>query len=263
MLRKSRIVLRLVAVAALAWFLWAFLDARELGWAVIPIALIATGLTSAIVYFRRRAAGSSREERWIDAVLDPAQRSRAIDEIREELGRLPEGRAGVARRASLSLILAELHSADRDDGEALAALDRVPLGRVDPQTDALVRHARAVILLRAGDAQAAQRALAERPKTTGDEELDLRLDLLEASIGVELGRADEALEVANRARRRAGSDESLIVEARVLRAAALDAKGARDEALDVLRQLGGDVIDMLAQLGQPRVRDLAIAVRGG
>ena len=58
-------------------------------------------------------------------------------------------------------------------------------------------------------------------------------------------------------RRRAGGDAALIVEARVLRAAAMDAMGNRSDALDIIGTLGQEVIGMLVRFGQPRVQALA------
>jgi hypothetical protein len=54
-----------------------------------------------------------------------------------------------------------------------------------------------------------------------------------------------------------------VAEARVVRAAGLDAAGRREEALVVLMALGRDTLGPLAELGQPRARELAKAALEG
>jgi hypothetical protein len=55
----------------------------------------------------------------------------------------------------------------------------------------------------------------------------------------------------------------VVAEARVVRAAGLDAAGRREEALVVLMALGRDTLTPLAELGQPRARELAKAALEG
>ena len=58
-------------------------------------------------------------------------------------------------------------------------------------------------------------------------------------------------------------DPTVITEARVVRAAALDALGKQEEALVVLAALGREALRPLAELGHPRVRALARTVLDG
>ena len=133
-----------------------------------------------------------------------------------------------------------------------------------PKLDAgLVRHTRAVILLRAGDPVAALGALDKRDET-GDQELDQRLELLEAADAqIENGDPRPGLLRAEAMTQREHVDDSVRTEARVVRAAALDALGRREEALVVLAALGRESLQPLSQLGQPRIRALASQILEG
>jgi hypothetical protein len=62
---------------------------------------------------------------------------------------------------------------------------------------------------------------------------------------------------------REGVDVSVRTEARVVRAAALDALGRREEAMVVLAALGRESLTPLSRLGQPRVRALAREILEG
>ncbi len=252
----------LVATAAYAAFVW--LQPRGLGWVVLPAALVSTLLVSGYRWMRVRRAGASggREGRWAEAMLDTAKRPAAVAEVRREVARLePVREATRSEHARLTVLLAQLLDAGGRNDEGLRLLDGLDFDALGPVDAALVRHGLAVLRLRADDARGALEVLEGRRGKSGEPELDLRLDLLEASARLELGEPERALETATRARRAAGGDEELIVEARVVRAAALDALGNRSDALDVLRSLGADVIEMLSQLGQRRVRELAEAAR--
>ena len=259
-MEAGRRILRIAIVALAAWAGFVLLEPYGYGWVVLPAALIVTLLMSfgRVWLLRRRGMAPSREARWAEAVVDRARRPKAIAEVRTARTKAEGKRAEHAR---LTVLLAQLLDAQGENTEGralLEALDTEPLELIDAS---LVRHGRAALALRAGDAKGALGALRGRPKKTGEPELDLRLDLLEASAKLELGEASEALETATRVRRAAGGDEELIVEARVLRAAALDAMGQRDDALEVVRSLGQETIAMLVELGQPRVRALAEAAR--
>jgi hypothetical protein len=205
---------------------------------------------------RRRGSLTSREDAWADAVLDRARRPGAIAEIRATM----RGLGALTSRtrpdhARLSVLLAELLDADGKSDDARRVLDDVNVAVIDPVTASLVRHGRAVVRLRAGDAKGARAALAE-VRTTGVAELDARIALLGASIGIELGEHEAALATATRVRQEAGADEQLLTEARVVRAAALDAAGQTEEARTIVRSLGPAMIEVLRALGSPRVRKL-------
>jgi len=254
--------LRVAIVAGIAAALYFVLEPYGLAWWVLPLAVVGT----LIVAWRRWRALrlGRRAERWADAVLDPAARPAAEREVRAELDRIAAAdRTRHPERVRLTVLLAELLDAAERLVEAEALLLAVPIDDLPPVDAGVLRHGRAVLRLRAGDPAGARDVLREGPLRTGAPELDLRLELLDASAGLELGEAERALETATSVRRRAASDEALVVEARVVRAAALDALGNREDALAVLRTFGPELIDMLEKLGQPRVRALAGAARGG
>ena len=66
-----------------------------------------------------------------------------------------------------------------------------------------------------------------------------------------------ALELAEELRVEAGSDPELRIEARVLKAVALDVLGEREDAIKVMRALGEEMLGVLLVLGLPRVKKLA------
>ncbi|MCA9580632.1 MAG: hypothetical protein KC416_02485, partial [Myxococcales bacterium] len=120
---------------------------------------------------------------------------------------------------------------------------------------AALAHARALLCLRRDEGEAALLELSEQ--RTGDEDLDLRLELLRGAALVQTGDAEGGLATATRVRRRAGARAELVVEARVLRAMALDAVGDRAEALEVVRSLGKPMLRVLLGMGLPRAKALA------
>ncbi len=258
MKRHAFRVLRLMAVALVAWVAYAWLDARGEARLLLPVALVVTLAVIGLGWWRRRRRGAG--ERYLEAMFDPDKRTRAIREVRARFdAEAPATTAACSEHAATALLLAELLDADGQIDEARAVLEAVPAEGLPAADAAMVIHGRAVAALRAGDAEAAERWLGERPRSSGDPELDMRLELLEAAAGVERGRAEEAMEIATRIRRRAGGDADMVTEARVVRASALDALGRRDEALEVLRSLGPEVVAALAAVGPPRVRALAEA----
>jgi hypothetical protein len=259
----GRRVLRIAVVALAAWAGFVLLEPYGYGWVVLPVALLLTLLMAfgRVWLLRRGGMAPLREAAWADAVVDKARRPKAIAEVRAARAKV-EGKSDArAEHARLGVLLAQLLDAQGDNAEGRALLDAIDTEVLALIDASLVRHGRAALALRAADPQGALDALRRRPKRTGEPELDLRLDLLEASARLELGEANEALETATRVRRAAGGDDELIVEARVLRAAALDAMGQRDDAVEVVRSLGEETIAMLLELGQPRVRSLAEAAR--
>ena len=262
-MEAARRILRIAVVALAAWAGFALLEPYGYGWVVLPAALLVTLLMAfgRVWILRRRGGAASREAAWADAVVDKARRPKAIAEVREARTKVEARSDARAEHARLTVLLAQLLDAQGDNAEGRSLLDAVDVGSLELIDASLVRHGRAALALRAADPKGALEALRGRPKKTGEPELDLRLDLLEASAKLELGEASEALETATRVRRAAGGDEELIVEARVLRAAALDAMGQRADAVEVVRSLGEETIAMLVELGQPRVRSLAEAAR--
>ncbi len=255
-LRLSRILM--VALIASLAITWASAHGLPwLGWTIALGVLAAYLVVSAWQPWRARAR---REARWEAALFKAGQRARAIAEVRRALARLepvaPETRAEHTR---LSVLLAELLDADRRYPEASAVVDALPLASLSALEAALVRHTRAVTHLRASDPEGALRALAGRA-TSGDQELDQRLELLENYAGLELGDVQRALTFAGELETSPATDESVVLEARVVRAAALDALGRREEALVALAALGRESLVPLADLGQPRVRALAALV---
>jgi hypothetical protein len=256
-LRLSRIlVIALLASAAIAWA-----NARGLGWLgwTIAIGLFVGMAGMRFVRFPRTAA-NSRETRWEAALYSARKRTQAMKEIRRALHQLePVRQRTRSEHTRLSILLAELLDADGHYAEASAVVDAVPLNALAPLEAALVRHTRAVTHLRASNPEAALDALSER-LASGDLELEQRLSLLEWYAKLELGDAAQALRFAGELEHARGVEESVVLEARVVRAAALDALGRREEALVTLAALGRESLEPLAELGQPRVRALARTV---
>ncbi|HEY8427022.1 MAG TPA: hypothetical protein VIL20_01555, partial [Sandaracinaceae bacterium] len=115
---------------------------------------------------------------------------------------------------------------------------------------------RAVAALSAGDVREAS-SLLDAIASCGDREIDLRVRALRGFVLAERGEAERALELAEELRIDAGSDADLRMEARVLKAVALDVAGDRADAVKVLRALGEEMLGVLLVLGLPRVRELA------
>jgi hypothetical protein len=163
-----------------------------------------------------------------------------------------------SEHARLAVLSAELLDAAGEYVRAMAIVDALSLNGLLPLELGLVRHTRAVIHLRASDAQGALAALSAR-EPCGDRELDERLLLLEAYARIELGDAAAGVAAAKRLLDAEDAHESVLTEARVVWAAALDADGKRDEALVIMRGLGRETLEPLSELGQPRARVLAQA----
>jgi tetratricopeptide (TPR) repeat protein len=259
-MRLSRIlVVALLGSLAIAW-------ARShgmswLGWAVV----LALFVTVTVVGLGRSSLFSAekRETQWEAALFEAKRRPRAIAQLRRALRRLtPIKQRTRSEHTRLSILLAELLDASGAYAEASAIVDELPLGTLTPVEAALVRHTRAVTHLRSGDPEGALTALHERG-ASGDLELDQRLGLLETYARLELGGAARALDDAAALEQASGVDQSVVLEARVVRAAALDALGRREEALVTLAALGRESLLPLAELGQPRVRALAKTVLEG
>ena len=252
--RLSRILI--VALAASLVLAWA--SARGLGWLgwSIALALIA-GLLALSLVRRVPLSRAARERAWEAALNHPKQRLRAISAVQKRLRKHPaRSRVEVAEHTRLSVLLAELLDAEGRYQEASAVVDALPLGRLSPVEVALVRHTRAVTHLRGSDPEGALHALLERAPS-GDAELDQRLALLETYARLELGDAQAALAHAGQLESARDVDESVVLEARVVRAAALDALGRREEALVTLAALGRHSLVPLAALFEPRVSVLA------
>lgn len=252
---------RILFVALLAYGAYRFLAPRGLGWVLVPVAVGVALLLAAIELLRWRArrkrAGADTE--WEEALLDAARRPAAMTALRARLTKTSDD----VDRARLRVALAELLDADGQSveaGEVLGDIDAAMLPAIDA---AVVRHARAEIALRRGDVEAAHEALAARPVTCGDAELDVRLDLLAAQVEVERGGAESALKVATRVGAGARKDLDLARDAAIVRACALDALDRRDEALALLRPIDAELRPVISALGSPRVRALLAALDGG
>jgi tetratricopeptide (TPR) repeat protein len=257
---STRLV-RIVLIAVLAWVVYLLLDPYGLGWLVLPGALVMTlGVAGfRLLGIRRARRAQAEETRWADALLDAAARRTAITELRAALA----AEADSSARTRRTLLLADLLDADGAHDEAKALLDGLSVDDFSPIEGAMVRHARASIRLRMGDVEGARGVLVPRAPRSGAEDLDRRLELLDAVVDAESGEAERALETASRVRRIAGTDEGLAVEARIIRAVALDARGDHDEAIAVFRELGPEMRAALLVVGYPRVRALATEASGG
>jgi hypothetical protein len=159
------------------------------------------------------------------------------------------------------VVLAELLDASGKAQEGTRVLAKVDLDALTPSQAVAVRHAKVVTYLSAGLIDDAETALAVRAKDSGEPDMDARLDLLGAMIAIERGDPARALEIAADVEARMPDDASLRAEVRVVRAAALDAKGEREPALEIMRTLDDATLDGLEKLGPERVRPLAAAAR--
>jgi hypothetical protein len=222
-----------------------------LGWT------IAVGLLSALLGANllgtRLWSREAREARWERALFKAEKRPQAIASVRRALRKLtPVKQRTRSEHTRLSVLLAELLDAHGQYTEAALVVDDLPLDALSPLEGALVRHTRAVTHLRGSNAKAALAALDGRAPC-GDVELDQRLSLLESYAKLELGDPPLALKRAAELENLPGIDESVV----------LDALGRKEEALVTLAALGRESLTPLADLGQPRVRELARMVLEG
>lgn len=255
---------RVFVVALLASGAIMVCSARGIAWLGWTIAV---GLLSALLgsnlLGKRLWSREAREARWERALFRAERRPQAIAGVRRALRSLtPVKQRTRSEHTRLSVLLAELLDANGEYAEAAAVADALPLDALTVLEAALVRHTRAVTHLRASDAVGALAALEGRAPC-GDVELDQRLALLESYAKLELGDPPLALKHAAELENQPGVDDSVVLEARVVRAAALDALGRKEEALVALAALGRDSLAPLADLGQPRVKALARTVLEG
>jgi tetratricopeptide (TPR) repeat protein len=257
-------VSRVLVVALLASGAIMVCSARGMAWLGWTIAV---GLLSALLGSNLLGARfwsrEAREARWERALFQAEKRPQAIAGVRRALRKLtPVKQRTRSEHTRLSVLLAELLDAHGQYAEAAEVVDALPLSALSPLEAALVRHTRAVTHLRASNPAAALSALEGRA-SCGDVELDQRLSLLESYAQLELGDPPSALKRATELESQPGVDESVVLEARVVRAAALDALGRKEEALVALAALGRESLAPLADLGQPRVKALAKVVLEG
>jgi hypothetical protein len=253
-------VLRVVFVAALAWVGYRLLAPEGYGWVVPAVAAIVVAIWIAFRYvaIRRANADVARTDRWAEALLDPPRRPEAIREIS---ARMPAAK-DPSEHARLALVLAELLEADGEPKKAIAAIDAVPRRGLPVRARAMLAHAKAVASISAGDLDLARAALDDAPVPCGDPAIDARVELLSAVILAERGEGERALELAEKMRNASHHDADVRIEARVLKAVALDVLGDRDDALKVMRALGREMLEVLSVLGLPRVRELSQAALG-
>lgn len=253
--------MRVLAVAIFATLLYFGLDAFGYAWAMVPIATLILLIWLAETA-RMRWQARKREEswdRWEAAVnAEESVRDQAIAEVREALEK--SRRLGPRLRleqAHLSVILAELLDAAGRPAEGSRVLTRVKIDELEPGQAAVVRHAKAVAYLAAGDVENADLTLRVRGSRSPEADVEARLDFLVLMVAIEKGEAQRALDEAAGIAKAHPQDPTLADDARVVEAAALDALGKRDEAIAKLRPLGKETLTALARLGQPRVRPLA------
>jgi hypothetical protein len=250
-----------VAIIALAAFLaFRMLEPDGLGWVVLVIAGV--GSLAWIAWRFMRVRKLRREDadadRWAEALMDPPLRPSAIRELRAALTEVdPSRKKDAPRHARLTLVLAELLEADGEPTDALEALRAVKDEALPERSATMVRHARAVASLSAGDVEGASKMLDELGGVSGDRGLELRVRALRGLVLAEMGVGERALELAEEVRVEAGSDPDLRIEARVLKAVALDVLGERSDAVKVMRALGEEMLGVLLVLGLPRVKKLA------
>lgn len=249
---------RLTAVAILAFLAYYILDYFGYAWAIWPVGILfgVLWIGEAILSARRRKKREDDWDRWERAVHDDAARPAAIQEVREAIKaarRLgPRLRLDVAH---LSVILAELHDASGKPLEGARVLSQVAVEELDKAQAAVVRHAKVVCYLSAGDLENAENALAVRDAESGAADIDVRLSLLGLMVALEKGEAERALAEAEKLGD--GAEPEIQIEAIVVQATALATLDRKEEALKRLDRIDVATLDDLARLGQPRVRPLA------
>jgi hypothetical protein len=257
---------RATFMGIVAWFLYQVLDHFDRAWLFLPIVGLVffswVAEQARRVYVRRRKEADW--DRWEAAVGKPEARPAAIAEVRAALERSRRfGDRLRQEQAHLSVVLAELLEANGRAEEASRVLAKVDLDNLTPAQAVVVRHAKIVAYLSAGSLDDAEAALEVRAKDSGEPDMDARLDLLGAMIRIERGDAAKALETADEVEKRFEADPGLRAEARVVRAAALDAKGHREDAIGVMKTLDAATLSSLEMLGPPRVKPLAADARKG
>jgi hypothetical protein len=250
--------LRLLAVAIAACLLYYTLDHFGMAWVIWPIAgglgLLVGG--EMFLQSRRKQQREVDWDRWERAVSDASARPDAIREVREQLQKTRRmGKRLKLDVAHLSVILAELLDASGKPLEGARVLSQVAVEELDKTQAAVVRHAKVVCYLSAGDIENAETALSIRDTETGAEDVDRRLDLLGFMVEIEKGNAQLALDGAKKLE--GTSDPDVVIESVVVQAAAQDALGDREAALVLLDRIDKETLASLALLGQPRVRPLA------
>lgn len=248
------------AFAALGRPMWAF-----------PVAMVFLLVVHGARIWRARRSLGARADAWTRAQGVPSARAKAIDELKKVLAKATAGAVGGgaagdgaaadgSTRAKLSVLLSELLQVSGDFDGARDALAAVDEGALSPGDRAGITYARALLSLRSGDPDAAREILGRQSRLGLDDGVALRLELLDAAAELEVGDPETALQATNAVRKRAGGDESLATEARVVRAAALDALGRREEAVQIMRDLGGEARAAIAAVGLPRAQSLVDAV---
>jgi hypothetical protein len=250
---------RVAIIALAAFFAFRMLEPEGLGWVVLVVAGAAAlaWIGWRMLRVRRLRQEDADADRWAEALMDPPLRPSAIRELRAAITAIDPARKHAPRHARLTLVLAELLEADGEPTEALAALSAVKDDALPERSATMVRHARAVASLSAGDVESASSMLDELGGPSGDRALDLRIRALRGLVLAEKGEGARALELAEEVRVEAGSDPELRIEARVLKAVALDVLGEREDAIKVMRALGEEMLGVLLVLGLPRVKKLA------
>ena len=255
-------LLRIVVVAGAALLAYRWL--APMGYGVVVLIVGAAGFAGWLVFRLLRARAQrkrdQRADRWAESLVIAEQRPAAIRELLEERAAVKEKKP--AEYARLTLVLAELYEADGDAQLATEALLQVRESALTPALAAVIRHARAVAHLSAGNPEAAKSALDEPRKPSGEPSIELRIHMMRGLIAAELGDAQKARSIAAEARQEAQDDDDLMLEARVLEAVAFDAAGEREKAVERMSRLGDEMLDVLLILGLPRVRELAEAALG-
>jgi hypothetical protein len=256
---------RVVAVAFFALILYYALDQYGYAWVMVPIVTVGflayLGETLRMRWVRQQRVRDW--DRWEASVVDDATREASIGEVRDALQK--SHRLGPRLRleqAHLSVILAELLDAAGRPQEASRVLTRVKIDELAPGQGSVVRHAKAVAYLSAGDVDNADLTLRVRGSRSDEADVEARLDFLELMVAIERGDAEKALEGADVIAKKVPKDDSIAEEARVVEAAALEALGKHDEAVAKMKALSKETIAALARLGPPRVRGIAKDAQG-
>ena len=148
----------------------------------------------------------------------------------------------------MAIALAELHEADGRTDEAVKVLAKVPVERLDPLPEAVVRLARAQAYLHRGDTEEASATIKPLGEGVDDPAVDAALRLTRATIAYLDGEVADAVDVARQVLAQAHPEDELWDEAKALEALVTDDPGLLDELSPAGRA-------RLAAVSAPRIRE--------
>jgi tetratricopeptide (TPR) repeat protein len=240
----------------LGWVLWLVLSPYGFAWIVWVLAgLLAAAVAIELVVRATRVHGEGAQwEVWRRAMEDDDARQLAIDDARARIDRARRfGPRKHLEHARLAAALAELLEAAGRSQEAIDTLAKVPVDALDPIPQAVVRHARALAYLHAGDIEGAAAALALVPERV-EPVLDASIAIARGVIALGQDRLDDAERFARDIEAKAEEGDELHDEALALQAAVLLAREKPDEARALIARIDEGGRRRLALIGPALIR---------